>query len=91
MILYNGEEFHRLSEMPIWARLEFAQMIRNTYIQNDEPRQSSEAIVEGFIRRGDTVWIYFRMSWAKDRPEIISYVWASTKADLGNAWGEVYG
>jgi hypothetical protein len=79
MILYNGEEFHRLSEMPVWARLAFAQMIRDTYIQNDEPRHPSEAQVDGFVRREDTIWIYFRLVWTEYHSEIIRYLWPATK------------
>jgi hypothetical protein len=58
-------------KMPIWARLQFAKMISDTYwwdgLDNDEPfgkpRHVSEVTVYGFRRIEDSVWIYYQMYW----------------------------
>lgn len=74
-------ELSPLSEMPIWARLQFAEMIPNTYAWDENyknRRRTEEAIVEGFRRVGDIIWIHFLLSW--DDPEIFHmYVWPAEK------------
>src|SRR5450756_2732939 len=51
-----------LSEMPIWARLAFAEMIPKTHFGNEnmtDPRHVAETEVIGFIRIEYTIWLYF--------------------------------
>jgi hypothetical protein len=70
-----------LSEMPIWARLKFAEMVPHTYSYEadmSDPRFSGEATITEFRRDGDVVWIYFNLYW-RDWGKMANYIWPATK------------
>jgi hypothetical protein len=65
-----------LSEMPIWARLAFAVMVPRTYFRGkyEIPRKASEAVVTGFYRNGNVIWIsYYFPDWEG------GYLWPAIK------------
>lgn len=75
-----------LSEMPIWARLDFAQMIPRVYFwdhMSDDPknpRRMSDVTVQGFERVNDFAWIYYTMDWIEDGESITNaYLWPAIK------------
>ena len=64
--LLEGMEGRPPSELPIWARLKFQKMIPATYFTDEEriiPRNVKDAVITGFVRVGNTCWIYFDMAW----------------------------
>lgn len=68
-----------LSEMPIWGRLQFADMIPATYFYDEDcfyPRFATEARVQGFTRREDCLWVFFTLKWDD---EIDTYLWCAEK------------
>ena len=75
------EPIQPLSEMPIWARLAFAEMIPSTYFWNEDltdPRHVQEVTFLGFLRIGNTIWISFDLDWADD-VDRSSYLWPAIK------------
>lgn len=72
------------SKMPIWARLDFAAMIPETYFWDDlmtNPRLISEVTVTGFQSNTDgVIWIYFDMDWITDGQFVTEhYAWPAVK------------
>jgi len=81
------EEQKPLGEMPIWARLQFIDMIPKTYFWDENPTKSrkiQEATVTGFERFGDIVWIHFTLTW--EYGKVHRYIWPAVKD-----WGVDYG
>jgi hypothetical protein len=80
------EPLRPLGEMPIWARLALMKMIPETYAYYDSngnnrlAREPWEATVQGFVRKGDTVWIYFKLDWDDDPQYNGQYVWPAIKS-----------
>jgi len=71
-----------LSEMPIWARLAFAEMIPKTHFGNEnmtDPRHVAETEVIGFIRIEDTIWLYFVLDWGDEEDRRPNYIWIVDK------------
>lgn len=59
-----------LSEMPIWARLAFMEMVPKTYFWDEmmtKPQKARDAIVRGFTRQGDVIWIYYTIVWSGEK------------------------
>lgn len=80
------ENLTPFEEMPVWARLKFEEMVRTTYYHSEVKdwryaRHANEAIISGFERFGDVIWIYFRLEWPDDS-RIHSYI-----APLVKDWG----
>lgn len=72
------EEQKPLSEMPIWARLAFMEMIPKTYFWDEEmtkPRVVQDAVITGFERFGDVIWIHYDIRWPAPNAGIHRYVW----------------
>lgn len=63
------EKQQPFSELPVWARLEFAKMIPETYFYDYEktspinPRKVQDAYVRWFERLGDVIWIHYEIEW----------------------------
>lgn len=58
-----------LSEMPIWARLKFAEDMKGKYAWDEEmtkPRTINEIEVEGFHRTENVIWVYYTIDWSDD-------------------------
>lgn len=82
------ENLRPLREMPIWARLNFADMIPNVYdpaiatgLRNT--LHASDAVVIGFERTvhpkfGDIVWIHYELPWPEDEKPS-RYLWPAMK------------
>ena len=71
-----------IAQMPIWARLKFAEMIPNTYYTSEDKRNPlsvRNAIIQGFERKGDTVWIFWIMNWKKPS-QVSNYIWPAVKS-----------
>ena len=87
-MLFQKEDLRPLSEMPIWARLKFAEMVPKTYFWNEnltDPRHPAEAEITGFVRINDTVVIYYTLEWL-DHMMVIDgvkvtpyYIWPAHK------------
>jgi hypothetical protein len=67
-----AREYRPFSEMPIWARLQFTELIRQFYYFENEdysytPRQMPEVTVIGFDRpTRNMIFIYFTLDWIVD-------------------------
>lgn len=73
------------SDLPIWARLAFNEMVPETYffLDGDKTvsRHPKDAVITGFCRTGDQIEIYYEMDWPdKDLGPITHlYCWLTTK------------
>jgi hypothetical protein len=80
-MIFSMEPLQKFSQMPIWARLAFAEMIPETYFWNEDmtdPRHPAEATVLGFHREDNVIWISFDLDWDDDVDRGI-YIWQTVK------------
>lgn len=88
----SATEMQPFEQMPIWARLAFMEMVPKTYSWDEEfkrPRRSDEAVVYGFYRDSDVVWISFELSW--EDPTIAHlYLWPVEKDKEESCDGYIY-
>ena len=81
------KKLQSFNEAPIWARLDFAEMIPATYWwegNTNDRRTISEVTVLGFERGdgSDVVWIHFTMDWIAEGEYVtLHYIWPAIKAN----------
>jgi hypothetical protein len=79
-----GKKLRPFSELPIWARMKFTEMIPEVYFWGsnpENPRKISEVTVEGFKFDSEgAIWIYYHMDWiVGDKFQTLDYLWPVTK------------
>ena len=73
------------SEMPVWARLGFANMISINYTVDEEgliPLTMDRVIADGFKRTGDTIWVYYKITWGNQEETYIGPVYKEGHPDF---------
>lgn len=83
-------ELQPVSEMPIWARLQLATMIPETYFWDEgcnSPRSIKDVVVQGFTRMDDTIWIFYTIPWEDGYWS--AYMWDANKNEHGGEWGRL--